>query len=146
MPDPVLIVFRKDDVAQLVEDHQRQADCEGIAVLRCAANREVDEPGPYCPEGFETPKPLPRDYDVRAPELTLDMAETIWTYFDAFQSDGQVLIESNVRGLWFVTQLGRRPFIGLARLHAGVPGVRTLAPKRQGEQNEVPPCVPQRTI
>jgi hypothetical protein len=145
MSDTVLIVFRKDDVARLVDDHQYLSDSEGIVVLRCANDQVNDERSRYRPMGFETPGPLPRTYDIRSPEFTLDMTETIQRYFDAFQTDGQVLVESNARGLWFVTALGRRPFIGLARLNEGLSGGRSPASKTQVERNEELPCVPLRS-
>lgn len=144
LTDLVLIVLRRDDVAQLVEGHQRFADDAGIAVLRCSPVLP-DLDGSSCRyRATETPAPLPRTYDVRSPEVTRDMAETIRTYFDSFQSEGELRIESNARGLWFMTPWGQRPFIGLARLHVGPPAGQTLQHDSHPERSETLPCAPLR--
>lgn len=139
LTDPVLIVLRKDDVAQLAEVHQRFADDAGIAILRCAS----DGDGCRC-MALETPGPLPRPYDVRSPEITRDMAETIETYHDSFLSAGELSIESNTRGLWFLLPWGQRLFIGLARLHDGVAESRTAQSGKHQEQSETRSCAPLR--
>lgn len=139
--DHVLIVFRKDDVAQLLEGHQRHADADGIALLQCDSD---SDDGDYRYEAIETPEPLPRAYDIRSPEITRDMAETIETCFDSFQAESELRIESNARGLWFKTPWGQRFFIGLARLHDVAPTGRSLFQDSLPVESEAQPCVPLR--
>jgi len=142
MTDRVLIVFQEADVAQLARDHQREADGDGIVVLECA-------PGNLAAPGeddiqifrhFERPQQFPRTYDIRNPELTFDMTETIQGHFGAFQTGGGITIESNPRGLWFVTPWEQRVFIGLARLHTGMTLVPSPPADRQVEHNEAGEC------
>lgn len=140
--DHVLIVFRKDDVAQLVEGHQRLADADGIAVLLCDPDLSDRNGGDCQYRAIETPKPLPRAYDIRSPELTRDMAETIETCFANFQSGGELRIESNLRGLWFITPWAQRFFIGLARHHDAMPAGQSPLQDSNTVESETQPCVP----
>lgn len=144
MIDHVLIVFRRDDVAQLVEAHQHLADDDGIAVLRCTPGLSGDDGSTCQYQAIETPAPLPRAYDIRSPEITRDMAETIETCFASFQSGGDLRIESNALGLWFMTPWGQRFFIGLARRHDDAPASRSLLQDSRPVESEAQPCVPLR--
>lgn len=135
----VMIVLRKDDVAQLAEGHQLLADQDGIAILRCRAEGD----GWRC-IAVETPAPLPRPFDIRSPELTRDMTETIQNCFDGFQSEGELSIESNARGLWFVLPWGQRLFIGLARLHGELPAREWSQKPAELEKSGSPSCAPLR--
>lgn len=139
LTDHVMIVLRKDDAMQLAERHRCFADEAGIAILRCA-----EDGGEIRYRAVETPGPLPRPYDLDAPEFTIDMAETIKSYFDGLQSEGELLVESTARGLWFVLPWGQRLFIGLARLHAGPPESERPQIAAELEQSGNSSCAPLR--
>lgn len=140
MTDTVLIVLRRDDVAELAEGFQRFADEVGIAIMRCEADG-LDVGSNDCRYvAVETPGPLPRPYDLHAPEITHDMAETIRSYYDSFQSAGELSIESNARGLWFLLPWGQRLFIGLARLHGELPEIGASQSDTQPDQSARQSC------
>ncbi|MCA0273815.1 MAG: hypothetical protein LCH69_17365 [Proteobacteria bacterium] len=72
------------------------------------------------------------------------MAETIQTCFESFQSGGELRIESNARGLWFIAPWGQGFFIGLARLHTGVQAGKPPQHDSRPVESEAQPCVPLR--
>ena len=144
LADPVAIVFRRDHVAQLVEGHQRFADDAGIAILRCSSSLSDHEGSTRRYHAIETPASPPRAYDIGSPEVTRDMAETIQTCFESFQSGGELRIESNARGLWFIAPWGQGFFIGLARLHTGVQAGKPPQHDSRPVESEAQPCVPLR--
>ncbi len=47
-------------------------------------------------------------------ELTQDMVQSLFVYFEAFAEDGVLNIQKDHKGLWFVSSK-RRAFLGLAR-------------------------------
>jgi hypothetical protein len=107
--------------SDLLLNHPKRADRDGIAILRTEAGPIARQKGrlPVLAHyaGVERPAKLPRRYDIWQPELTFDMADTIARYFATFETGGRLLIESNRLGLWFHTISPRRLFIGLTRLH-----------------------------
>ena len=48
----------------------------------------------------------------RGAGFSVDMAETLKTYFDAYAVDGRVSIEVTDRGLWLQTRIGGVQFLG----------------------------------
>ncbi|MFT6450890.1 MAG: hypothetical protein ACJA06_000370 [Halocynthiibacter sp.] len=47
-------------------------------------------------------------------ELTQDMVQALFVYFEEFAEDGVLCIQKDHKGLWFVSSK-RRAFLGLAR-------------------------------
>ncbi|MGC8201753.1 hypothetical protein ACP2AV_03505 [Aliiroseovarius sp. PTFE2010] len=58
---------------------------------------------------------MKRSDDIQEFELTEDMVQSLFVYFDEFAEDGVLRVEKNEIGLWFVSSK-RRAFLGLARL------------------------------
>ena len=62
-------------------------------------------------------------------EFTKDMTDTLDTYFESYSDEEGVLtIEVNEYGLWLVTRLGGRQFLGKAR-NDGTPPVGVQLPQ-----------------
>lgn len=118
MPDPTLIALTRAEAAFLQTSFAGSAGQGARIALRCDPCPELSRHlGRACLAlaGVEKVGALPGAYDVRRPELTEDMAQTIVRYFEAGQKDGSLLIESTPRGLWFACPHEIRLFIGLAR-------------------------------
>lgn len=50
-------------------------------------------------------------------EFTVDMVETLVTFFESYEVDGVVVVEVTTHGLWLPNPHSRtRQFLGLARL------------------------------
>ena len=133
----ILIALTHAQSAALRAGFSERADEDGICTMITAYSEGVSETVGMTVSsclGIIRPEPLPREYRLDRPELTQDMAKTIAQYFSVFETSGRVLIESNIRGLWFICPTGRRPFIGLARLIDGEPGVVQVVTARASGQ------------
>lgn len=119
MPDPTLIALTRAEAAFLQTSFAGSAGHDARIALRCDPSPELSRHlGRACLvlSSVEKVGAFPGAYDLRRPELSEDMVQTILRYFDAGQKDGSLLIESTPRGLWFACPHEIRLFIGLARL------------------------------
>lgn len=67
-----------------------------------------------------------------------DMAETLHTYFGAYERDGVVTIEVTDRGLWLFHPHSRtRQFLGLARLPEQDPSAGEIGDRKDAVQSRV---------
>ena len=139
----ILIALTRERAKELCAAFSTLADDDGICVMKTVYSEAVSEAIGLTVSACQSlirPDPMPRDYRLDRPELTEDMVESIERYFPTFEKNGRILVESNIRGLWFVCPTGRRPFIGLARLVDREPRVAQVVASSQTHSREQVPC------